>query len=130
MGHEIVVFRDRHLVVHDGDLWGIRHFLVAEAIASAQPEIATFVSNWNWIGPGVYLGIDLDGFIAVSPSRQQQIVDLLEATKRRIAAFRTHVALTYLEVHVNSATSFHVVPQPIEAWISVIDKFVTLIINE
>lgn len=38
MGHEIVTYRNRHLMIHDMDFWAIRHFLLSEPEASDEPN--------------------------------------------------------------------------------------------
>lgn len=103
MGHEILVYRDKHAIIHDMDLWMIRHFLVVEAEETDKPGLASFVAGWNRIGPGVFLGMDFDDYLRGEQDKVEGFVTLIQDTRQRIKLFGLVIPLDYLEANVNLA---------------------------
>lgn len=121
MGHEIIVYRDRHVVLGDHDLCLIRHFLLLEAEPS-DGDLKEFVGSWQWIGPGVWVGNDWDEFFSGDPAREPSFDRLLARTAQRIQAFGPRLPLGYLQKHVNSPTfGFHA-DQPVDGFVKKIDE--------
>lgn len=116
MGHEIVVYRDRHAIIHDMDFWAIRHFLLAEAESSHDAEFAEFVRSWDWFGPGVYGGEDFDAYFSGDQDREVAFLKLLEATRKRVESFGEFVPLEYLAANVNLRTEYFTQAQPV-SWL-------------
>jgi hypothetical protein len=129
MGHEIVVHRDRHAIINDMDFWALRHFLLEVAESIGPDELATFVRGWDWIGPGVYLGVDFDNFFDSNPEREQEFLALLSAVVRRLQAFGTHVPLAYLQRHINLALAYYTAEQPVEQFLKEIEGIRALFLS-
>ena len=103
MGHEVLTYSDRHAVIHDDDLWAVRHFLLAEATASRRKTEAAFVQTWEWVGNGVYLGLDFDAFLDSDPDRVRSFSELIFHTGQRIETFGEFIPAPYVQQHVNGA---------------------------
>ena len=113
VGHEIIEYRKRHMIIHDMDLWTIRHFLLSEAESSANSDLAAFIQSWDWIGPGVYLGIEFDAYFNGDEAREQAFLKLLNATRARIESFGELVPLDYLAANVNLPIAYFTDAQPV-----------------
>jgi hypothetical protein len=113
VGHEIVVYRDRNLIIHDLDFWALRHFLLAEAEASDDPELAAFIGGWDWIGPGVYLGVEFETFFGGDNGRERAFLKLLHATHGRIESFGESIPLDYLAANGNTQLDYFTTAQPV-----------------
>ena len=122
MGHEIVVYRGRHMVIHDMDLWAIRHFLLNGAEASGNSDLAAFVRGWDWVGPGVYLGLEFDLFLHDDEARECAFVTLLRAAQVSIQSFGEFVPLDYLAANVSWPQACFADAQPVERWVKQIAK--------
>jgi hypothetical protein len=129
VGHESVVYRDRHAIIHDLDFWALRHFMLAEAETTRRNELVTFISQWGWIGPGVWLDVEFDKFFASDPEREAQFLELLSGVARRLMAFGTEVPLDYLREHINMPLAFFTAAQPVERWQGCIEKLRALFTN-
>jgi hypothetical protein len=116
VGHEIIVYRGRSVIVHGLDLWAIRHFMLVEAEAARRDELVAFIRGWEWIGSGVYLGIEFDDFFGSHPEQQAQFIELSSSVEQRLDTFGSHVPLDYLQENVNTAMVFFKAAQPIERW--------------
>jgi hypothetical protein len=114
MGHKIVVYNERHMIVNDLMLWAVRHFLLAEAEASGQSDLISFIRSWDWIGNGVWMGMDFDSFFQEEVSRKQRFVELLPAARRRIESFGTVVPMDYLEANINQKLAYFTAVQPVD----------------
>jgi hypothetical protein len=108
MGHTMIGFAGAWKPFHDCDLWAIRHFLLLEASARASAtrdpgivEILSFLQEWDWLGPGVWLGVDLEEFIERSPSCRELLVGVIIAGKKRIEAFGDAIPLDYLRQNLS-----------------------------
>jgi hypothetical protein len=117
LGHEIIVYRDRHAMVHDMDLWAIRHFLLVEAEASDNSEAATFVRGWDWVGPGVMTGVEFDSFLHGDAGRERAFAELLIAARARIESFGQDVPLGYIASNINTPLAYFAAAQPVERWV-------------
>ena len=122
MGHEIIVYRDRHLVINDLDFWAIRHFILIEAEKSASLEIATFLRGWEWIGPGVYVGVEFDYFFNGHSQREESFAILLSAARIRIESFGEAVPLDYIEKNINLPGFRFTSAQPTHHWVRQIEE--------
>ena len=108
MGWDSITYEGRHEQFHDGILWILRHFLVAEArsMESAQvseeaPRLRAFVESWDWLCPGVVTGTNFSDFVQRSPSRWRLVLDLLQRSGDRIAGFGEAILKDYLEAHTS-----------------------------
>jgi hypothetical protein len=71
MGWDYVDYHDRHIHLHDLELWALRHFLAdaAGSLAAEDPhpglseQAWAFFGAWDWPGPGVEIGTTLDEFV-------------------------------------------------------------------
>ena len=95
------------------DLWTIRHFLLSEVESSANSDLAAFIQSWDWIGPGVYLGIEFDAYFNGDEAREQAFLKLLNATRARIESFGELVPLDYLAANVNLPIAYFTDAQPV-----------------
>lgn len=122
MGHEIIVYRDRSARFKDDELWAIRHFLLVEAEAAEWPELAGFIGGWDWIGPGVFLGLDFDSFLAGDGERERRFLEVVMAAERRIEAFGPAVPLEYIRENIesNPALVRYLNDHPTERWLQAV----------
>ena len=58
MGHQIFIHKDRILRIGDWDVALVRHFLIEGARQLGHGAIATAITEWEYLGPGVWSGID------------------------------------------------------------------------
>ena len=110
MGHDFVKYEGHGERFHDGVLWILRHFLLAEARSmesaradSDTAELRTFIEKWDWLCPGVVTGTDLSEFVRKSPSRWQMMLELLQRTGDRIAYFGEAIPKDYLQANAEKA---------------------------
>ena len=106
MGHEIVVYRDRQVIIHDMIFWTVRHFLLAEAETSRDSDLAAFIRGWDRIGPGVYRGVDFDAYFNGDSAREHAFLKLLDNSRARIQSFGELVPMEYLDAQVNTKTDY------------------------
>ena len=65
MGHEILTSAGVTAILHDADLWLFRHLALEQLGAragdapDADASLRAYFSAWEWLGPGVYLNLDL-----------------------------------------------------------------------
>jgi len=90
VGHEIIVYRDRQVIIHDDDLETIRNLLLAESDASYCSELKSFIQEWEQVGPGVWIWNDWNAFFAADPARERSFKLLLSRTAQRIEALGSH----------------------------------------
>jgi hypothetical protein len=109
MGHDFVKYEQDGERFNDFDLWSLRHFflLEARAIESTHPspdttQLRQFFENWEWFGPGVFVGTDLAGFVLGQRSRWQLLFDVFQRTADRIAGFGAFIPHAYLAEHINT----------------------------
>lgn len=60
MGHHVFVNEPSVLVIEDGDLELVRHFLIQGAMDLGLDEAAKAIERWEWIGPGVWINVETD----------------------------------------------------------------------
>ncbi|HTV49308.1 MAG TPA: hypothetical protein VMG59_12790 [Phycisphaerae bacterium] len=130
MGHEIVEYRKRHAIIHDLDFWAIRHFLLVSAEEAKQSELATFIRGWDWIGPGVYLGVEYDTFFNGEERLEQQFLRLLVMARKRLEAFGEFVPIEYIESNINLQKAYFTEAQPVVHWLEQLDKLSDLFPNK
>jgi hypothetical protein len=110
VGWDFVTYGDRHEVLHDMQLWAVRHFLAdaAGALAAEEQspslfaEARDYFAAWSWPGPGVVVGTGLDEFIRGSADRARALVRVCDRAIARLREFGEVVPLPYLEAHVNA----------------------------
>jgi hypothetical protein len=101
MGHEVIRCGTKSEVINDADLWLIRHFaldaLGSEALAGDDPareELRQYFEEWAWLGPGVYLNLDLSD--RLDPAWNDTLRKLLEEMRNRILRFGENIPSSYL----------------------------------
>jgi len=99
MGWDIIKYREHGECFHDGILWILRHFLLAEARLMESAHLLAFIEGWNWLCPGVVTGTDFSKFVRDSPSRWRLLLDLFQRSGDRIASFGEAIPKDYLEAH-------------------------------
>jgi hypothetical protein len=110
LGWDYVTYGDRAEMLHDMQLWAIRHFLTdaAAALAAAEPdsdlfsEARDFFASWGWPGPGVVTGTQLDDFVRGDADREAALVRVCDRAIARLQQFGEVVPLDYLEANVNA----------------------------
>lgn len=122
MGHEIITYRDRHAMIHDMDLWVIRHFLLSEAEACDNSELAAFACGWDWVGPGVYIGKDFDAYFDGDQARESAFLKLLEGARVRIESFGDAVPLNYLVTNLQSSLACFGGDLPVSGLVQQLEK--------
>lgn len=132
MGWDSIKYRNRHDVFRDSKLWTLRHFFLEEAKALAQtnPDVLAlrwYFEKWDWLGPGVVVGIDLDLYVTDSPSREALVIELLDRTIERLRRFGSVIPHSYLIAYVNTLGFSYTTEQPIEPFVSSIQRIRNLI---
>lgn len=128
MGHEIIVYEGRHVILNDMDLWTLRHFLLAEAEDRGLDELAAVLRSWEWIGPGVILNIDcLESFLVQAEGHRRDFLQLLEGTAARIQAFGNEIPLGYLQTHINTKMYCYTSGAPVSVWVAMIARLHNLV---
>jgi len=122
MGHEIIQYRNRHVIVPDFDSWALRHFLLVEAQTSGNAHLEAFIQGWEWIGPGIYMGIDFATFFNEDASRERSFCGVLSAARKRLQSFGMFVPLEYIAENINSSNASFTEARPVKRWVSQIDK--------
>jgi hypothetical protein len=122
LGWDYVTYGDRSEMLHDMQLWAIRHFLMdsAASLVVDEPDsdlysqARDFFASWDWPGPGVVTGIGLDEFVQDSTARESVLVRVCERAITRLQQFGEVVPLDYLEVNVNASSpgGVYVAEQP------------------
>lgn len=119
MGHAIIVYRERHALIHDMDLCGIQHFLLTEAEAAGTRDLADFVRGWEWVGNGVWIGDDFDAFFNGDARREQGFVKVLDATRARLEAFGENIPTAYFTANPDA---FFTEAQPVRRLVEQLAK--------
>ncbi len=88
--------------------------------------VSQFFEEWDWQGPGVIIGIELDAF-APSPERLSTLLRVLKATRTRISNFGAEIPIEYLIAHVNSETAYYSASQPTDRFCHDIERFITVL---
>jgi hypothetical protein len=127
MGHEIVVYKERAEVVHDTVFEAVRHFLLIEAEASGQTDLALFVRGWENVGPGVWIGADFDLFFHGDKVLEQRFLALIAGARQRLAAFGEVVPLDYLKGNINP---MYEGSPPVGPWFRFMDRLANLFRDE
>lgn len=108
MGWDSINYEGHHEQFHDGILWILRHFILAEAramesahVSADAPQLRAFIEGWDWLCPGVVTGTDFSEFVQGSPFRWRLLLDLLQRSGDRISSFGQVVPKDYLETHTS-----------------------------
>ena len=136
MGHSFVYYEEDSELLHDIDLWALRHFFIEEAkIAEAeQPndcatKLRGFFEMWEWVGNGVYINTDFATYVSEQKKRWELLIRHLERTNKRIAEFGEFVPLDYLTVHLKTPHLYFRGPLPTETFSGCIEKIHALLIR-
>jgi hypothetical protein len=134
MGWDSINYEGHHAQFHDGILWILRHFILAEArameSANASPEAAqlrVFIERWSWLCPGVVTGTDFSEFVQGSPSRWRLLLDVLQRSGDRIGSFGEAVPKDYLEAHTSEHGSGYTRDIPTVRLLTDIGRMCTLL---
>lgn len=102
MGHEVVVYRDRHTIISDQDFSTLRHVLLVEANTAGIASLASFIRGWTHQGPGVWTDDDFDAFFQADVALEREFVSVLGAARDRVDAFGDVVPSEYLRTGISS----------------------------
>ena len=121
MGHDYIESDGRFEQFHDMDIWTLRHFLLEEARSMCLPKQADqevvqdlyrSIEGWDWLGPGVWLGLDLSAFVLGQDERRALLEQVLDRAAERIEAFGEEIPLDYLKLHVDTPVAYHTAAEP------------------
>jgi hypothetical protein len=108
IGWDSIEYEGNYEQFHDGILWILRHFILAEArlmesahASSDVSQLRAFIEGWDWLCPGVFAGTDFSRFVQGSPLRWRLLLDLLQRSGDRISSFGEVVPKDYLEAHTS-----------------------------
>jgi hypothetical protein len=110
MGWDYITYGEQQVCLYDMELWALRHFLAnaagvladEESLAPLFAEAKAYFAAWDWPGPGVVTGIDLDEFVRGSGERERVLVRVCDRAVVRLREFGEVVPLHYLKAHVNA----------------------------
>jgi hypothetical protein len=100
MGHEIVVYRERHAILSDQDFDNLRRFLLVEANTAGFTGLASFINGWTYQGPGVWTDEDFDAFFHGDVALEREFVAVLGAARERVEGFGGRVPIEYLTTSI------------------------------
>ena len=92
MGHHLFIHDDKVLPMGDWDVALVRHFLIEGARGIADQSVASAIADWEYQGPGVWVGIDEIALIDRGPV----FVAAIEVVER----LGEHIPLDYLHERV------------------------------
>jgi hypothetical protein len=111
MGHDFITYGQRHVHLHDWDIWLLRHLLLTEAQVVTPSDVSadeatleslrSFIAAWRWIGPGVVMGTELNDFIQNQATRRDILLSLLHRTITRLERMGEVIPLDHLKKHVD-----------------------------
>jgi hypothetical protein len=134
MGHDFITYEGDHELFNDFDLWTLRHFFLAEALAMEASQatddmtaLRLFVEQWDWLGPGVFTGTDLSDYVSERRTRWELLLQLLQRAGDRIAGFGESVPLDYLTAHVSTPSAYFTQAQPTRLYLICIGRICTLL---
>lgn len=140
MGWDFVTYGDRHACLQDMQLWALRRFLsdAAESLATEGPKSApfeqakAFFESWDWLGPGVMVGVELNGFVQGVPDRAQVLARVCDRACDRLRTFGEVVPLAYLEAHINadSPGGVYWIDQPTAEFIRGVERIRGLLVSD
>jgi hypothetical protein len=121
MGHDYIEYEGRFEQFHDMDIWVLRHFFIEEARSmgllyqadkEAVQDLYQYFERWDWLGPGVWLGLNLSEFVSGQENRKALLVEVLNRASRRVETFGDAIPLEYLKRHAHTPMAYHTAPQP------------------
>jgi len=134
MGHDIITFEDKHVILKDWLIWTLRHFFVAETQAAivhgsstdtaALESLRCFFERWEWIGPGVVTGIALSDFVQGRERNRGIILEVFRRTIIRLRQFGESIPLAYLEEHLPGTFG---IKQPTQKYIEAVEKLCSIL---
>jgi hypothetical protein len=92
MGHHLFILDGKSLSMGDWDVALVRHFLIKGAIGVGIQSVASAIADWEYQGPGVWVGVDETILIDCGPVFVMAI-ELVEG-------FGEHIPLDYLHEQV------------------------------
>jgi hypothetical protein len=120
MGHDFIEYEGRFEHFNDMDIWVLRHFLIEEArsmcLSSQDDEairhLCQYFEDWDWLGPGDWLGLDLSESVSGQEKRRALLEDVLNRAARRIEGFGDAIPLEYLKSHVDTPVAYQTDAEP------------------
>ena len=135
MGHDYIDLGTSHLRLNDSDIWTLRHFFCDTLTRSTPVQLGTdartmedlrrFIASWEWLGPGIVNGCDLNIF-ATTPERFSLIQRMFSATRDRLREFGESIPLPYLDEHINSSFAYYLDAQPVARFTDILDSLLDL----
>lgn len=90
-------------------------------------SVYSVVQQWDWLGPGVVAGIDLQAYVAGAASRRRLLLALVARAGERLRGFGSCIPLSYLNVHVNEKNRGFVKDQPVDPLMDLVRQLGELI---
>jgi hypothetical protein len=112
MGWDYITYGQSSEMFHDMELWTVRHFLIDAAKslkdegehAPLYTEAGTFFGAWDWVGPGVVTGTNLDRFVQRDATRAWTLVRVCKRAIASLERFGDTIDLDYLQQNINSSS--------------------------
>ncbi len=130
MGHDFIEYEGRFEHFNDMGIWVLRHFLIEEARSmylsdqddKAIQDLCQYFERWDWLGPGVWLGLNLSEFVSGQEKRRALLEDVLDRAARRIEGFGEAIPLEYLKSHVDTPVAYHTGAEPTDRLVQQIKR--------
>ena len=124
MGHDFVKYKDRHVRLHDFEIWMTRHFLIK---TSQNKEFSVFIENIEWLGPGVFVGTELHSYVNDDQEKYKILISSLANAKKAMLKFGDYIPLEYLEKNVNLNSSYFTKKQPVIRYVQAVDSIISAV---
>jgi hypothetical protein len=92
MGHHLFIHDGKSLPMGDGDVALVRHFLIEGASGVGDQSVASAIADWEYQGPGVWVGVDETALIDCGP--------VFVAAIEVVEGLGKHISLDYLHEKV------------------------------
>jgi hypothetical protein len=92
MGHHLFIHDDKSLPMSDWDVALVRHFLIEGASRVGDQSVGSAIADWEYQGPGVWVGIDEAALI----DRGAVFLAAIEI----VEGLGDHISLDYLHENV------------------------------
>ena len=127
MGSDYIEYKDKNVRLHDLNIWMLRHFLIR---ATKEKELSHFFEEIEWVGPGVFTGIELHKYVKDNKEKLNKLISSLYEAKKLIEDFGNYIPLEYLEKNVNLKSRYFTSKQAVKEYVRNIESLIVVLSEE